>query len=70
MPMFLFSVVYLVGQLAICVVFAIIVPLIKVAILVNSLLLLAIFSFLIFSGIGRNYISHVDKRQKNHHTEL
>lgn len=69
-PMLLYSVLYLLGQLILCIVFALTVPTVKVAVLVNALLALTMFTLLSVSVIGRNHAARVDARQKNHHKEL
>ena len=70
-PAFRLSVCYMLLQLVLCVVFTLwSTASVKIAFLLNALLLIAIWVLLILSEIAKNHIVRVDSRQKDHRMEL
>ena len=70
-PAFMLSVCYVLLQLVLCVVFTLwSTASAKAAILLNVLLLIAIWVLLVLSEIAKSHIVQVDSRQKDHHIEL
>ena len=69
-PLMLYSVCYLGGQIILGAVFALVNASAKIAVLVNAVFLLIMCSLFLFSLIGRNRAEHVDQRQKDHHIKL
>ena len=63
-PLMFYSVCYLMGQIILGLIFAMVSASAKIAVLVNVLLLLIMCSLFIFSLIGRNHIERVDQSQK------
>ena len=69
-PVLAYSLLYLVGQTAVCLFFAFVHASVKTAVLVNGLVLIAFWALMVLSLIGKNHIERVDQRQKDHHVEL
>ena len=69
-PMLLYSTLYLLGQLIVCIVFSLTPVTVKIAVLVNALAALIMLALLTVSMIGRNHAARVDTRQKDHHKDL
>lgn len=70
MPILLYSTLYLLGQLIVCIVFSLTQATVKAAVLVNALVAFIMLALLSVSMIGRNHAAKVDTRQKNHHRTL
>jgi len=64
------SVLYLLVQILACVIFALVGMSVRVAILINALLLIVVVAALAMALISKNAILRLDSRQKNHHIEL
>ena len=69
-PMLLYSMLYLLGQFIVCIVFSLAPVTVKIAVLVNALVTLIMLVLLSVSIIGRNHAAKVDTRQKDHHRTL
>ena len=69
-PALTYSLLYLVGQVVLCLIFAFVRTSAKTAVFVNGLTLILFWALLVLSLIGKNHIERVDQRQKNHHIEL
>lgn len=70
-PAFMLSICYMLLQLVLCAVFTLwSTASVKVAILLNVLLSIAIWVLLVLSEIAKNHIAQVNCRQKDHHIEL
>lgn len=69
-PIFLLSGVYLLGQLMLCLIFALVKASVRAALLTNIIWMLLLVALLALTMISRNFSQRVDVRQKNHHKEL
>ena len=69
-PVLTYSLLYLAGQVVLCLIFAFVHASAKTAVFVNGLTLILFWALLVLSLIGKNHIERVDQRQKNHHIEL
>lgn len=70
-PAFMLSVCYMLLQFVLCVAFTLwSTASVKIAFLLNALLLISIWGLLILSEIAKNHIVRVENRQKDHRVEL
>ena len=70
LPSFAVSIFFLIAQIIVCLISLFVSMPVKVAVLVNALLLITVVSIISMALISKNAIHRLDSRQKNHHTEL